>query len=722
MPVFITVLLVLTAPPATPRTQMARAFEQGRVMDAVRIARALPAEADAVARTTAQLVLLLAAERRGDHDDVLAQLMDVKGLGDYGVYMGIGAQVGLRSCADAEKLADTLVKDSPFAAASWSRVAACWLREQDLARADVAISHAAERARNRGQVAETMLARARLARAAGDRASAVDIARKVVMEETSTLAAQQAKTLLTSMGAGIPQPSAEELLERAAGERVRARGMARRTLRSALAHTKASAETRGRARLALAELDIVDSRYPGALAVTEELSNRAQDASVKAHALFLHGDILARRGRTPEALDFFTRACTETAAEPYAREAAFTGARLAYASRDLVRAKWFAEWLIAAPATVPAEAIITEDGAIGVGHAASELVDGAHWYAAWTARRSGAPREQIDTMLAAVDVRGAFGPSALYWRFRYAQSAGETERAQLHVQALLDVAPNSFYALTAGDIICADTPDCVHRPQPGDVAAPEVAPPPRTASSGLIGVVTLFEAGLQGEAFRLTRMVPQSSLSDADRLTVAWLAGRMGDIHASALATRRLATRSRAELQDPLVYALAYPRPFQSVVDGVAASYGLPAELLYAIMREESAFDVRAMSPRAARGLMQMMRLTALRIAKEAGVRNFQTRQLFEPPVSVRLGAQYLDDLAEMWQGDVSAIAASYHAGEGNVGRWRSRLGAMPIDEFIEEIPYASTRRYAQKVIASYGVYKILYGRAGGTSLQLLPR
>jgi soluble lytic murein transglycosylase len=245
------------------------------------------------------------------------------------------------------------------------------------------------------------------------------------------------------------------------------------------------------------------------------------------------------------------------------------------------------------------------------------------------------------------------------------------------------------------------------------------APPPQKPSSAFIGVVTLYDAGLPGEAERLARLVPQSSLEGEDKLVIAWLRARDGDVRGSAMATRKLVTSPLADLDDPLVFALAYPRPHKDIVDRVAATYSLPPELIYAVIREESSFDVRAMSPRAARGLMQMMRATAQRIARDIGVRSFHAKQLFDPPVSIRFGTHYLSNLLEMFDGDVAAVAASYHAGESAVTRWRTRLGTLGVDEFIEEIPFASTRKYVQKVIASYGMYRLLYGHAGGSLMKV---
>ncbi len=706
---------------------MTAAFERGEVGRAVRLAATIAEDPASPpdALKSAALVRLFAAVRRGDHATVIAELQQVTltgaELGDYAALLEVNAQMGLRDCAAAEAKAEQVGEGSPFAAAGWSRVAACWLRARDIARANSAATKASSLARNDGQVAEIEVTRARLALATGDRKAAVTMLRRTAASYPLTAAGRAARTQLEGMGARAPAATAEDMVERADLERIQAKWLARRTYRAALAFPKAPPLIRGRARLGQIELDIVDKYYWRAMTSLDSLLADARHPEIRAHALFLRGDVHARNGKLSAALDDFATACTEQPAEPYSREGALMGARIAYVSRDLTRAAWFTDWLIKAAPAERAPALITEDGAIGPGHTTSELVDAASWYAAWTERRKGAPRELIDTLLGAIDVRGSMGPAALYWRLRYALDQKDDERARHFATTLLEVAPTSYYALAAADLTCGPDPVCPGRLTITEAARVpgDLAPPPQKPSRAFVGVVTLQMAGLTREAEKLARLVPQSSLEGADKLVIAWLHARDGDVRHSAMATRKLVTGPLAQLSDPLVIALAYPRPHKEIVDKTAESYDLPPELVYAVIREESSFDVRALSPRAARGLMQMMRPTAMRIAKDLKERGFQARQLFDPPISIRFGTHYLSSLLEMFDGDVAAVAASYHAGETAVSRWRNRLGDLALDEFIEEIPYASTRRYVQKVIASYGMYRLLYGHPGGTLLKV---
>ena len=112
----------------------------------------------------------------------------------------------------------------------------------------------------------------------------------------------------------------------------------------------------------------------------------------------------------------------------------------------------------------------------------------------------------------------------------------------------------------------------------------------------------------------------------------AWVYRQCGDLPRSALVARRVVAAPDVDITDPVLFQLAFPRPYDSVVAENATAYSVPVDLLYAIMREESSFNPSAMSPRRARGLMQMINRTARRMAKDANIKRFRMRQLFDPP------------------------------------------------------------------------------------------
>ncbi len=153
-----------------------------------------------------------------------------------------------------------------------------------------------------------------------------------------------------------------------------------------------------------------------------------------------------------------------------------------------------------------------------------------------------------------------------------------------------------------------------------------------------------------------------------------------------------------------------YPRGFPNLVMKTATKYKLDPNLIWSIMKTESSFRVDAISRVGARGLMQIMPTTARLIEKESDVEKFHVNRLFEPEVSLEMAGWYLKALVRKFKGQLMLVAAAYNGGPHNVARWLTQRGrSAELDEFIEEIPYAESRRYAKKIIRLMSLYERMY-------------
>ena len=144
-------------------------------------------------------------------------------------------------------------------------------------------------------------------------------------------------------------------------------------------------------------------------------------------------------------------------------------------------------------------------------------------------------------------------------------------------------------------------------------------------------------------------------------------------------------------------YPLLYPRPYDKEVRAAARVTDLPAELIYAVIRQESLYRADAGSDAGALGLMQLLPATARRAARRWGLAAPTRADLLRPSVNVPIGAGEIASLIEQFDGQVLLATAAYNAGPGAVRRWLPG-SAMDTDVWVENIPYNETRTYVQRV------------------------
>lgn len=152
----------------------------------------------------------------------------------------------------------------------------------------------------------------------------------------------------------------------------------------------------------------------------------------------------------------------------------------------------------------------------------------------------------------------------------------------------------------------------------------------------------------------------------------------------------------------------AYPRPFAAQVSAESKRSQIPEAFIYAIMREESAFDPRVVSHANAIGLMQLIVPTAKTLAKPLGL-PWNERALKRPEINVALGSRFLSILRNKFPDNPMMAIPSYNAGPGAPRKWITNRPTADFDLWVERIPYEETRLYTKRVINSMTVYAFLY-------------
>lgn len=130
------------------------------------------------------------------------------------------------------------------------------------------------------------------------------------------------------------------------------------------------------------------------------------------------------------------------------------------------------------------------------------------------------------------------------------------------------------------------------------------------------------------------------------------------------------------------------PPDVARLVDTIAPASGLEPQLLLAVISAESGFRAKAVSPKGAQGLMQLLPATARRLG---------VTDPFDPEQNVRGGARYLTELMRMFNDDLRLVLAAYNAGEGAVLRYGREIP-----------PYPETRQYVTRVMERYSALRAL--------------
>ena len=145
----------------------------------------------------------------------------------------------------------------------------------------------------------------------------------------------------------------------------------------------------------------------------------------------------------------------------------------------------------------------------------------------------------------------------------------------------------------------------------------------------------------------------------------------------------------------------------RSVALEAAREHRVDPNVVLSVMETESCFQTDAISPRGAVGLMQIMPRTGRLIADAVGRDDFTTADLLSPETNIDFAAWYLASLIQRFDGRLPLAIASYNGGPHNVRRWLRDHGEnMPLDAFLERIPFSQTHRYVRRVLTHYAAYR----------------
>ena len=215
---------------------------------------------------------------------------------------------------------------------------------------------------------------------------------------------------------------------------------------------------------------------------------------------------------------------------------------------------------------------------------------------------------------------------------------------------------------------------------------------------------SLEKAGRKQEAFAAYAMIGDGTQSYYGWLATRRLRALAGRDRADVVAQRESAVKSAIA-----AVASSYPAPYRQSILNAAKARKLDPRFILALIKQESVFKPTAKSPAGARGLLQLTMDAAVKFGPAAGFRTVSENQLYQPEMSITVGAEYLQHLTEMFPKMLEPVAASYNGGEDNVARWLKLSKHNDPGVFTAEVGFDETKGYVQKVMANYRVYRELY-------------
>lgn len=337
------------------------------------------------------------------------------------------------------------------------------------------------------------------------------------------------------------------------------------------------------------------------------------------------------------------------------------------------------------------------------GENAADQIDG-EFHAGWYALR-GLNKPKLAAFHFARIAELAEGPiskaRAYYWLGRAGDAGGGVDAKGYYQKAALH--GTTFYGQLAAQKLGRHEINMDH---PVPSGADRAVFPEREAVRAM---ARLNEAGYPQFADVLYLSLADQLTSPGELGLLAAMAQERGN-HYLALKVGKIAVQRGID-----VGSLSHP--IGAIPAGADIS-GSGKALAYAIARQESEFNVGAVSHVGALGLLQLMPATAAEVAKKIGVAYSKTRLTTDAGYNAELGAAFLGQQLDRFGGSYILTFIGYNAGPTRSKQWIARYGdprGMELDavvDWIERIPFTETRSYVQRVMENYQVYKM---RLSGT-------
>lgn len=301
-----------------------------------------------------------------------------------------------------------------------------------------------------------------------------------------------------------------------------------------------------------------------------------------------------------------------------------------------------------------------------------------------------------------------------YWLTRFRYSAGDPD-AREEAEALASHPIPAFYHLMAQKLV-AGRFHVQAESRRAYLSSP--FPVPSRAHEAFLEAERMLAADLRPEAALYIRLAARSlpgGLGSAPaRLYAAHLLQATGEhlealrLYASVASAWEEHPPEGVSWEDLNFNRDMFPRPFEARVRWLGHLWKVEPDFVYAIMRQESGFHPTAVSRARAQGLMQMMPFLSGDLSAMLGYGPYyQQKHMLTAEENLKLATFHLYQLRSVAP-HPALVAAAYNAGIQRLEVWWRRFGHLPVDAFIEFIPFRETREYVKAVLRNFVAYRCL--------------
>ena len=308
---------------------------------------------------------------------------------------------------------------------------------------------------------------------------------------------------------------------------------------------------------------------------------------------------------------------------------------------------------------------------------------------------------------------GRIENASKYWQARSLMMAGRTSDAETILKELVRLSSLEYYGLEAADLLASNGKP-VGNGNGSQKAFPDIELSPVQASDQYVGAaLKLMDKGLPEFALLNLEALPKGMRTAHPvaflMARAAFGAGKHHEAREILVSAFGGLVENPPESAPPEFVEMAFPRILFAYTIKHSEKHSVDPHLVWAVIRQESAYDPASVSPAGALGLMQVTPAAAGLTRAKGKIPAGAIQEILDPKQNIAHGIRILAKNVKTFQGKLVPAVASYNADVKKVRAWIRSNDKMKQDEFIDNIPYLETRMYVKKVLAGYRAYSKLH-------------